>query len=314
MWRPLLRFVLLGGVLFAAQRVLLAEPARRPEPVVLSAARLEALRIEALRRGSANSEQDLAALVQEEVDDELLVRAARAAGLDRDDPVVQQRLVQNMRFAGAAPERSDASLLEEARELGLDRSDPVVRRRLVQVMRMGIEARAPAPEPGEAELRARYEADAARQLQPARTRLVQLYFAREHEAEARRALARLRAAGAGPEAIAGIGEGFLHPAEQPPQSDEELAARFGATFASAVARLAPGAWDGPVASAYGLHLVYVRERTPASRVPFESVREPLRLTLLAERRAKFLAEELRRMRAGVEVVIAPEKKPAPAAR
>jgi len=304
-WRPLLRFSLLGALLFGAERVFLAEPPR-PEPVVLSAARLDALRGEAARLGGPLDERALAALVRNEVDDELLYRRALEQGLDRDDPVVQRRLVQNLRFAGAGPERDDTSLYAEARALGLDRSDPVVRRRLIQRMRLVLEAEALAVEPSEAELRARYEADADRHLQPARTRFVQLYFSREHAAAAQAARERLRAQPAGPEAASGEGEPFLHPALQPLQSESELAARFGVDFARALIDLPPGVWEGPVESAYGLHLVYVQERTPEGRAPFESVRAQLRLGVQAERRARLLEAELSRLRAGVEVVIPQE--------
>ena len=107
------------------------------------------------------------------------------------------------------------------------------------------------------------------------------------------------------------GEPFLHPPAQPPLSDQELALRFGADFAAALAPLPAGAWQGPIPSAYGQHLVYVVERTPAGLAPFERVREPVRLGFLAERRARVLAEELARMRAEVEVVVEGASVPDP---
>jgi hypothetical protein len=303
-WRPLLRFALLGAALFAAERIFLAEPPR-PQPVVLSAARLEALRDEAARLGGPQRESALAALVQAEVDDELLYRRALELGLDRDDPVVQRRLVQNLRFAGADPEQDDASLYAEALALGLDRSDPVVHRRLVQRMRLVLEAQALSVEPTEAELHARYEADAVRYSQPERTRFVQLYFVPEHAAAAQVLMARLRAQPLDVEAAGALGEPFLYPALQPPQSELELAARFGVEFARAVSGLSPGAWEGPVESAYGHHLVYVIERTPAEQAPFEGVRQQIRLAVQAERRARILEAELARLRAGAVLQMAP---------
>jgi len=302
MWRALLRFSLLGALLFGADRLFLRAPPA-PEPVVVSSARLEALRQESQRFGAAQDPAALAALVQAEVDDELLYRRARALGLDRNDPVVVQRLVQNLRFAGADPDRDDASLYAEALSLGLDRSDPLVRRRLVQRMRLELEGVAQGEEPAEAELRKRYDADAARYQLPARTRFVQLYFARGHEAQARDALAKLRAENVAPADAAARGEPFLHPFAQPPQADAELASRFGREFAEALAALPPGSWQGPVPSAYGQHLVYIEERTSAGQAPFETVREQVRLSVLAERRATALAQELARMREGVPVVI-----------
>jgi parvulin-like peptidyl-prolyl isomerase len=301
-WRPLLLFSVLGALLFGADRAFLRTPPR-PEPVRISKAQLASLESEVAALGGAQSEDALASMVQAEVDDELLYRKALAAGLDRDDPVVKRRLVQNLRFAGADENRSDADLYQEALELGLDKSDPLVRRRLVQQVRMAIEAQALSPEPTEAELRAWYAANPARFEEPARTRFVQLYFAREHAAAASALLRELAAASSGPDSPDAQGEPFLHPAAQPPLSDQELALRFGAEFASALAALPTGSWQGPIPSAYGQHLVYVVERTPAGVAPFESVREPVRLGFLAERRARVLADELARMRHGVEVVV-----------
>ena len=102
-------------------------------------------------RHDVRRHEQLEALVRPEVDDELLYREAIALGFDRDDPVIFNRLVMNMRFAGAEEGREAADLYREARELGMHLTDIVVRRRLVQRMRLLIESRAAEPEPaGEA--------------------------------------------------------------------------------------------------------------------------------------------------------------------
>jgi hypothetical protein len=232
-----------------------------------------------------------------------LYREAIARGYERDDPVVFRRLVQNLRFAGAPDERDDASLLEEALALHMHDSDPVVRRRLVQLVRLDLESRALAGDPDEAELRAYYERNAARYRSPERVRCTQLYFRGAHERAARGLLARLRQQGTAPDQALRLGEPFLHGAEQPPSSREELAGRFGDAFAASVFAAQPGAWEGPIASAYGVHLVFVQEREPERALGFEEVREPLRLAVIAERRAAALEQGLRALRARARVVI-----------
>ena len=138
------------------------------------------------------------------MNDELLYREARRQGFVLDDPVVQRRLVQNMRFAGADSERDAASLFSEALKLGMDRSDPVVRRRLVQRMRLAIESEALEPEPTQAELRERYDAHRDSYRQAARVRLVQIFFDGEPAGEARTELERLRDSGAGNRGLPGF--------------------------------------------------------------------------------------------------------------
>jgi peptidyl-prolyl cis-trans isomerase C len=303
MARPILHFFLLGTALLAFQRFLL--PALLPAgeasspALVIPAERVAELRRQTTAVEPAAAAEELAARIGAEVDDELLYRRALALGLDRGDPVVRNRLIQNMRFAAAEPERDDTALYQEALALGLDRTDLVVRRRLVQRMRMRIESRARRTEPDEAALRDWFDAHAERFVRPARARVTQIYFGRDHEAQARAAHEALT--GAGPEAAHSLGDPFLHPAAQPLQSERELARRFGPDFARAVFALEPGRWSAPIASAYGFHLVWVHERTEAEPLVLDDVRSQVRYAVLAERADRALAEELAALRQGVEI-------------
>lgn len=304
MLRPLLHFLWIGAALFAVERWWIAA-GPGPEPIVVSAARVEELRgAFAARAGRPPAPVELEGLLRAEVDDELLYREALRRGFDRDDPVVQRRLIRNMRFAGADPEREPASLLAEARELGMHESDPVVRRRLVQRMRLLIEARALEPAPSEDELRSHYEASRSDYVEPARVRLVQVFFDGTPEGEAERALEALRREGGDAGAHRAVGEPFLHGAEQPMQSQRDLALRFGEGFAARVFELPAGTWSGPVASSYGEHLVWIRERTSGRQRAFEAVRTDLSHDVLAERRRRALAAALAELREGVQVVVA----------
>jgi hypothetical protein len=276
-WRSLLQFGLLGTALFAADRLWWRAA---PEPVVISAASAE------------------------EADDERLYRAALARGYERDDPVVFRRLVQNLRFTGAAESRDDTELFDEALELRMHESDPVVRRRLIQRMRLDLEAEAPDAEPGEAELREQYERHAASYRAPARVRCTQLYFRGDHERAARRLLEQLRTGGTAPERAIELGDPFLHGAEQPLQTSEELAGRFGASFAEGVLAAPPGAWSGPIRSAYGVHLVFVHEREEPRALEFEEVRDSLRHAVIAKRRRIAFERGLRALREEIPIVIA----------
>jgi len=306
MWRRLPAFFLIGLLLFAADRLLLQEPAAAyvPPPVRISPERVEELRRSLWLRGGAEpSAVEIDAMVDAEVADELLYREALALGFDRDDPVIFNRLVMNMRFAGEGDERDAGDLYREARDLGMHLTDIVVRRRLIQRMRLLIESSAEHPEPTLEELRSYFEARSAELIRPARVRFVHRYFSREHEEEAIRALETLR--GAGPDAGGELADAFLLPPEQPPQSQRELAGRFGADFAAGVFEVEAGAWAGLVPSAYGQHLVYVVERSEAEPLRFEEVRDKMRYGLLAQRGEAALAEAIERLREGVEVQVEP---------
>lgn len=45
---------------------------------------------------------------------------------------------------------------------------------------------------------------------------------------------------------------------------DEVARQFGEMFAAKLPELSPGQWHGPIESGYGVHLVFVSERTEES--------------------------------------------------
>jgi hypothetical protein len=56
----------------------------------------------------------------------------------------------------------------------------------------------------------------------------------------------------------------------------EVAQQFGPTFAAKLAELSPLQWEGPVESAYGVHLVLVTERTEGRLPALAEVRDTVR--------------------------------------
>jgi hypothetical protein len=232
-------------------------------------------------------------------DDELLEREARRLGLDRDDSGIRRRLVRNLRFLGETSNGGEQADYEEALALGLDGSDLVVRRRLVQRLELQAIAWARASEPTDAELAARLAREPERFAQPARIRLVHVFLSRDRRGAsleaADRALER-KLTGLPPERAAALGDPFALGAQLPPRTRAELAASFGDGFARAVDGLPPGRWSGPIASSFGLHRVFVQERTPARAATLEQVRSALREEVFAERARAVLADWLRQLR------------------
>lgn len=261
--RALLRFVALGALVFALD--LARPPAPAPDGAALD-------------------------------DDALLVREALARELHLHDDVVRRRLVRNLRFARPEDARSDDALVAEAFALGLHESDLVVRRRLAQKMRLLFAARARSEEPSDAELRAWLASHAERFTEPERIALTQLYFRERRAAEA--ALAALAPLASEREEAPAAGEPLPLPRRLPPHARAELAARLGPGFADAAFAGPEGRWFGPLASSYGHHLVFVRERTPGRRSDLASVRSALREAVLAERAEAATRREIAALRGG----------------
>lgn len=160
---PLVHFLLLGAALFALSAVLGNGPSGRPSgdgaTIVVDGAVTDRL-AETFQGawGRAPDPDDLEAMVQAHITDEVLVREARARGLDHGDWVIRQRLREKM--------------------------DVV------------LSAELAPPEPEEAILRAFHAADPARFASTARIALSQVYLGPE-EPGAARVQAALRALRAG---------------------------------------------------------------------------------------------------------------------
>jgi len=307
---PIVHFVAIGATLFAVERWLTPS---EPEPLVVPASERARIQQE-LRRtlGREPSERELGFGVDAWIDEELLVRAARELGWHRTDPVVQMRLVRNLRFVSEEPDADDAAVLEQAYALGLDRDDLVVRRRLAERMRLAIAAPVAREQPTEAELRALLERDAERLRRPALVQLSHVFLSRDRrgaalEEDASARLAQLRRDAVPPDAAATLGDPFLVPAKLPLSSERALSARLGPEFGRGALAAAEGAWSGPVSSAYGLHLVWVHRQVPARDPELDEVRRELLATWRSEQEALRLRGVLARLRAdaGLEASPAP---------
>ena len=71
---------------------------------------------------------------------------------------------------------------------------------------------------------------------------------------------------------ASLGDATLLPHDMTSVDQSEVARTFGQEFADGLADIEPGAWTGPVASGFGLHLVRVLERTRARAPALDEVR------------------------------------------
>ncbi|MEO8605695.1 MAG: peptidylprolyl isomerase [bacterium] len=236
----------------------------------------------------------VAGAAREMTDEDVLADAAVARGVDRDDPVVQRRLVRNMAFLdgdGCDP----PALYREALGLGLGSSDLVVRRRLAQRMRLTLEAAARAVEPGDADLAAYLATHTDVFTVPARATVTQVFVSRRRATwadEARRLRDQL-AAGADP---AVRGDALPLPATLTQATVPQLAAWLGSAVAEAAFAAPLDAWQGPIESPYGAHLLRVDERWAAVVPPLADVREAVREAWLEARANAAVADTVRAWR------------------
>jgi hypothetical protein len=112
---PVTRLLIGGAALLLAERGLSAYPgaaATAPAAIHVGAAQLaNARRAFLAETGRTPDASELRGLVDAEIDDEVLYREARLRGIDRLDPVVQRRLLNDVAFVdedGAADGGGDA--------------------------------------------------------------------------------------------------------------------------------------------------------------------------------------------------------------
>lgn len=276
---PLLHFLAIGVVLFAVFALVNDERPVGGNRIEITAEDIEQLvAIFGKQWQRPPNQQELQALIDARVREEVLYREALAMGLDKDDTIVRRRLAQKVEFLMA-----DAGAVTE---------------------------------PENAVLQAYYEANAERYRQPPRLSFSHVYFSTDRRGEeavkaAEALLARLRAARTPVTRVHDEGDPFMLPREYVDARTDEIARDFGRAFAEELVGLESGLWHGPVTSAYGIHLVYVVSRDASHLPPMEQLKERVANDWLTEQRR--LAEErvYQRLRARYEISVAGQQARAP---
>lgn len=198
-------------------------------------------------------------------------------------------------------------LAREAKALELDVGDTVIRRRLAQKMAFLLDGTIQVAEPPEAELRALYERCPDLVRTPPRVSFTQVFFRREHGDD--RVGATLAALSAGDTVPEDQGDSSLLGDSFADQDEQALANLFGPSFARKVVDLPVGRWSGPVESSYGLHLVKVTAVSPPEARPFVEVRERLAEEWRRERQEAAQAQLLRGLMEKYRVSVDPAVRP-----
>jgi parvulin-like peptidyl-prolyl isomerase len=270
---PLLQFLFVGALIFAAYIV--SSPGKGPDQtsrIVLTADDLRQIAVQWLAQGRSLPTRDqMTALVQERVSEEILSREAVSLGLDKNDEIIKRRLAQKMDFLA-----EDIAALQK---------------------------------PGDDELRAWYAQNSSRFALPARASFHHLYFSADRGRTTRdsavAALAKIGGAAADMAQAAAGADPFMFQDYYAERTPEQITREFGPSFAITVFQLKQGAWQGPVQSGYGWHLVFIDTIEP-SRVPaFEEVETDVKSAWLDDKQREIKQTAFEAMRGRYTVVVAP---------
>jgi len=199
-------------------------------------------------------------------------------------------------------------LYREALAMGLDKDDEMVRRRMAQKMQFLAEDVAAAREPTSAELKSWFERRSAAFAQPPRLSFRHLYFspdrrgARARE-DAAQALAKIAGQPVDAKIAGALADPFMAQDYYRDRAPDYLGKEFGPRFALAVAKLAPGSWQGPIESGFGWHLVFVDTVIPGRVPAFEEIEPEVKTAWLNEQKALAWQKAYEDMRAKYTVLL-----------
>ena len=270
---PLLHFLLLGAVLFAAHGLLSRSGASEPGSIVVTQGQIESMaRLFARARQRPPSNAELEELVRGHIREEVFYREGLSLGLDRDDPIIRRRVAQKLEFVTEAPD---------------------------------------AVEPDDAQLQAYLDSHGELFAVEPRYSFRHIYLdPRRRQAtlviDAERILGELNGPGSSIDA-AGLGDPSTLPLDFYSASASEIKNSLGNEFAKALARLAPGPWSGPVSSGSGMHLVQVRQRTEPRAPDLADVREAVKREWLLTRRAEAVEKSYRNLLQRYTVTVEPSR-------
>jgi hypothetical protein len=200
----------------------------------------------------------------------------------------------------------DEIFYREGRAAGLDRDDVVIRRRVRQKMEFLAEDMA-AADPSEEQLVAFLASNPERFRTQDRVTFRQLFLSATRrgsamEGDAKEIAKTLTATNAELN-LAAIGDPFLVGEEFRDMSHSDLERIFGDRFAKQLTAVEPGRWQGPIPSSYGMHFVFVDERTNGSLPPLDTVRDAVQREWLNARRVEAEEKLYRTLRDRYQIVV-----------
>jgi len=237
---PLFHFLLLGGLLFALYSFLNKDEVD-PEDYTVHITQSDVDRLVKAYQKNWNASPDsttLAAIIEEEVNTELLYREALRMNLDHNDEIIRRRLKQKFEFLV-----KDLVSLEQA---------------------------------SEADLQTFYKEHPELYQSPKTISFSQIYFSpdkrRNPQQDASTLFSQINNQDS-PATFKEQGDDFHLPSRFIRKDKEAVRQEFGKQFADALFQITEQGWASPLSSGYGYHLVYIDTILPSAPISFDRVQE-----------------------------------------
>lgn len=240
---PLLHFLLLAAVLFVVYSLVSKGSSGDGGKIVITQGQLASMWESFTQtRQREPTREEWEGLIRERVKEEVYYREALALGMDKDDLIIRRRLQQKMEFV----------------------SDDV----------------AAQAQPTDDELRAYLQAHPDSFRVDHRFTFRQVFLNPEKHGknlarDTAQLLVQLNQKGSKAD-ISALGDSIMLDKQYDALPAAEIGRLFGDKFANALGGLPLGQWQGPIESAYGVHLLFVSERLAGSVPALADVRDAVR--------------------------------------
>ncbi len=263
---PLLQFLVLGSALFGIHAYFTNGAQEAPAKIVVTTAQIANLEQTFARTWQRPpTEDELDGLIEDYVRDEVYYREGKALEVDRDDIVIRRRIRQKMEFFA-----EDAA----------------------------------AAAPSDSELSAYLAAHPDRFKAEPIVSFRQVFLSSRRGEALDDDAAKITEALARPEADVGaLGDSFLLGAEFDARKRSDVVNDFGERFADKLFSIGSGSWQGPLISPFGLHFVFVDERSEGGTPPLADVRDAVAREWSNQHRLDMLDQFYRTLRNRYDIVV-----------
>ncbi|WP_427454078.1 peptidyl-prolyl cis-trans isomerase [Litorimonas sp. WD9-15] len=254
---PFVHFVLLGALLFAGHSLWQRHVQKADHTLIVSAAEMERqAQIFATENRRQPTDADLEALLFAYVEEQVLMREARRLGLDADDTIIRRRLAQKMRF-------------------------------------MIDDVGAP-PLPPVDNLKAWFAENPEKFIRPETRSFEHIYFSPRDRSDTVVQVATDALSAGIPTGWEGQGDAFMTGRIFTRQSQDSVRRDFGTAFAEKLFDLPEtDDWQGPINSAFGVHLVRLTNITPERLPDFKTIQPEIERVWLDAAKREENAEALK---------------------
>jgi hypothetical protein len=265
---PLVHFLTIGTLLFLLFGLTPEPPGEQAKQIMVAEGDVQRLAARFSRTWMRPpTEAELDGLIEGHVREEIYYREALALGLDRDDPMVRQRMRQKLEF-----------LLEDLSDDGA---------------------------PSDADLRNFLAENAERFSLPPRISFQQVYLNPDKHDDLEAAATAVAEVLDGGGAAETLGDGVMLDYAYESVTPREIARLFGEAFSREVAAFDPDAWHGPVDSGFGRHFVRIIARQAGHLPTLNAVRDRVAAEWSAQHKRERKEASYQRLREGYEVIIEP---------